>query len=198
MIPLLAYHNDPETKAKYVGRMQAHQEADELIHGIYWEGGKGCAIGCTVHSDDHGAYETELGMPEWFAHLEDTIFEGMSVEVSRRFPLDLLSAIPIGLAAWDRLYHEFYAYVLRDVCEFDRVEYPDVAAAVDAVIRLHERWTKTDEQAWNAARVAARMAAESASWSAESTTWMVVGSKSYDRMGDWLVKWFAAASGAAD
>ena len=161
-----AYHGDPDVKAKYVARMRSHQEADELIHGQYWEGGKGCAIGCTVHSNDHGAYETELGMPKWFAYLEDAIFEGMSVEASCRFPLRLLSAVPVGFAAWNCLYHEFCAYVLRDICMFDRTKYPDVASAVDAVIYLHERWTETDDQAWMVAQSAAYSAAQSAAYSA--------------------------------
>ena len=171
---LLAYHNDPAIKAKYVGRMLIHQKADELIHNTYWKHGKGCAVGCTIHSDNHAAYETELGMPEWFAHLEDEIFEGMSATASRRFPLRLLSAVPIGFSDWDRLYHAFCAFLLRDVCMFDRTKYPDTASAVDAVICLHERWTETDDQAWAAAlkaawtvaQTAALLKARLAAWSA--------------------------------
>ena len=246
---LIAYHGDHAVKLKYIGRVIAHQEADELIHGIYWEGGKGCAIGCTVHSDDHAAYETDLGMPEWFARLEDAIFEGMSRAASCRFPLRLLSAIPVGFAEWDRLYHEFCAYVLRDICEFDRMGYSNVAVAVDAIARLHKRWTETDDQAWKAAGSAARSAADSAMSASQSaadsaaesaamsaadsaamsasqsaadsaamsardsaalaarstsglaalsTAYLTVQaaeSAAYDRMGDWLVRRFAASSG---
>ena len=163
---LRAYHGDPAIKLKYVGRMRAHQEADELIHGTYWKSGKGCAIGCTVHSHNHTAYETELGMPEWFARLEDAIFESMSRAASCRFPMRLLSAIPVGFAEWDRLYHEFCAYILRDVCKFDRTAFPDVAAAVDDIVRLHEQLTESDDQAWSAARSAAE-SADTAAVSAE-------------------------------
>ena len=42
MTKLLAFHNDPEIKAKYVARVKAHAEADEIIKGKYWEDGKGC------------------------------------------------------------------------------------------------------------------------------------------------------------
>ena len=170
---LRAYHGDPAVKAKYIARMRAHQEADELIRGTYcWKGGKGGAIGCTVHSDNHVAYETELGMPEWFALLEDDIFVGMSKAASYRFPMDILSAIPVGFAAWDNLYHKFCAYILRDVCKFDRTTFPDVAAAVDAIVRLHEQMTESDEQAWSAARLAAyesALTARSAADTAEMT-----------------------------
>ena len=158
---LTAYHSDPAVKLKYVSRMSAHQEADELVRGTYWNDGKGCAIGCTVHSADHDKYETELGMPEWLARLEDGIFEGMSVAASRQFPLDLLSAIPVGFAKWDNLYHGFCAYVLRDICKFDKTKHPDVAAAVDAIIRLHEKWTEVSDLEW--------MEATQSAWSAESS-----------------------------
>ena len=237
---LIAYHGDHAVKLKYIGRVMAHQEADELVHGRYWEGGKGCAVGCTVHSSDHRAYETELGMPEWLARLEDKIFEGMSNAVSRRFPLRLLSAIPVGFAEWDRLYHDFCAFLLRDICEFDRTKYPDAAVAVDDIVRLHEQMTESDDPTWSAARSAAESAtwmaqsaalsaaeaawlaesaadaAEAAAWStrsaaeaawsaaeaarsaaysaAKSATWSA-RSAAYDRMGDWLVRRFAASSG---
>ena len=109
--------------------MRAHQEADELIHGTYWKNGKGCAVGCTIHSDNHAAYETKLGMPEWLACLEEKIFEESSIAASYKFPLDLLSAIPVGFTEWDRLYHEFCVFLLRDICDFDRTKYPDVSSA---------------------------------------------------------------------
>jgi hypothetical protein len=60
-----AFHNDNEIKQKYLKRVIAHQKADELIKGKYWEKGKGCAVGCTIHSGDHAKYETELGIPRW-------------------------------------------------------------------------------------------------------------------------------------
>ena len=216
---MLAYHGDPAIKAKHVARMRAHQEADELVRGTYWKNGKGCAVGCTIHSDNHAAYETKLGMPEWLACLEEKIFEKASMAVSYQFPLDLLSAIPVGFTEWDRLYHEFCVFLLRDICDFDRTTYPDVASAVDAVICLHERWTETDDQVWSAARSAAWSAgavarsakaaadvAESAAqsaigpapWSAAEAADSAIGSadsvveqRAYDRMGNWLLGWFA-------
>ena len=52
-----AFHNDPSIKEKYLTRVQAHYKADEIIQGKYWENGKGCAVGCTIHSSDHKNYE---------------------------------------------------------------------------------------------------------------------------------------------
>lgn len=73
----LAYKNKPSIKKKYVARVKAHRDADEIVKGIYWENGKGCAVGCTIEGRDHSKYETELGIPRILAHLEDTIFEGL-------------------------------------------------------------------------------------------------------------------------
>jgi len=73
-----------------------HKEADEIIHGKYWEDGKGCAVGCTIHSSDHSAYETELGIPQAIARLEDSIFEGLSNGDAKLFPEQFLTAINVG------------------------------------------------------------------------------------------------------
>src|SRR5688572_29874601 len=91
-----AFHNDPKIKEKYLKRVKAHQAADEIIHGQYWEEGKGCAVGCTIHSNKHASYEKELGIPEVLARLEDRIFEGMSNGHSKEWPVKFLSVIRTG------------------------------------------------------------------------------------------------------
>ena len=74
-VMLIAFHGDPAVKEKYLNRVTLHERADEIIHGKYWENGKGCAVGCTVHSSKHAAFETELGIPLMLAKLEDRLFE---------------------------------------------------------------------------------------------------------------------------
>jgi hypothetical protein len=93
---LIAYHGDPAIKSKYLNRVLAHQAADEIAHGFYWENGKGCAVGCTLHSNRHAAYETELGVPRMLARLEDRLFEGMANGKSKEFPAKFLAAIQPG------------------------------------------------------------------------------------------------------
>ena len=56
-----------------IAELQAHVAADKLVKGSYWEGGKGCAVGCTLHSyaniigkqnlewGDHSLYDEFLG-----------------------------------------------------------------------------------------------------------------------------------------
>src|SRR5947208_16792230 len=93
---LLAFHGDGSVKAKYLNRVLAHAAADEIIHGKYWERGKGCAVGCTIHSASHSKYETELGIPLMLARLEDRLFEGMGNGSSKQFPAQVLTVIALG------------------------------------------------------------------------------------------------------
>jgi hypothetical protein len=93
---LRAFHGDPAIKQRYVERVRAHAAADEIIHGRYWENGRGCAVGRTIHSSDHRAFEIELGIPRILAHLEDRIFERMDRERAREFPGAFLRAIEPG------------------------------------------------------------------------------------------------------
>ncbi len=96
MTKLLAYHGKQEVKDEYVMRVKAHYDADEITKGVYWQNGKGCAVGCTLHSSDHAAYETELGIPRALARIEDGIFEGLPNNKAKEFPLQFLNAIKVG------------------------------------------------------------------------------------------------------
>lgn len=52
MNTLVAFHNDPKIKTKYLKRVRAHQKADNLIRGEGWNNGKGCAVGCDMEIAD--------------------------------------------------------------------------------------------------------------------------------------------------
>ena len=91
-----AFHGKQSIKDEYINRLKDHREQDEIVKGQYWEDGKGCAVGCTVHGEDHKAYEEELGIPMVLARLEDSIFEGLLNEEAKEFPLNFLSAINVG------------------------------------------------------------------------------------------------------
>src|SRR5258708_23029455 len=94
---MITFNGDQSIKEKYINRLQLHYEADQIIQGTYWERGKGCAVGCTVHSSEHARYEIELGIPRILAHLEDIFFEGMSNADAKKFPLHFLNAVPVGV-----------------------------------------------------------------------------------------------------
>ena len=96
METLIAYKGDKKVKAKYLARVKAHEKADEIVKGQYWQYGKGCAVGCTIEGSDHRKYETELGIPIEIAYLEDTIFENLPNGEAKKFPAQFLSAIKVG------------------------------------------------------------------------------------------------------
>jgi hypothetical protein len=95
---MLTFHNDQKIKDKYIARLKAHYEADEIIQGKYWENGKGDAIGCTVHSSDWHKYEKELGINNIYAQLENRIFMYMEGQDGKKFPVQFLESIPVGIA----------------------------------------------------------------------------------------------------
>jgi hypothetical protein len=161
-----AFHNDKKVKKKYLSRVQAHAKADEIIKGKYWEEGKGCAVGCTIHSSNHNAYETELGIPEWLAHVEDMIFEALPVKRAMKWPEEFLSSIPLG-ADLEQVKAPFLIFILESVLEkFDHKKFPYVKAAIYTVIGLY-RSGETDFEKFRSA-VEAAWAARAATWAPEA------------------------------
>jgi len=108
-----AFHGKQEVKDFYLARVRAHREADQIVRGFYWEGGKGCAVGCTIHSGDHAAYEVELGIPRIIARLEDGIFEALPNGRSKLWPEQFLSAPPVG-ADLSLVWPRFAVWLLVD------------------------------------------------------------------------------------
>ncbi len=112
-IPMLAYHNDPKLKQTLLAQLQAHYDADEIVKGIYWQHGKGCAVGCILHSDDHSLFPTRLGIPEAIAYLIDVVFEGLPNQNAKEWPLKVMSAIPVGADLFD-VTRQFLLRILSD------------------------------------------------------------------------------------
>ena len=94
---MVAFHGDEKTKEFFVNRVMAHRAADEICSGFYWQNGKGLrSRPCTVHSNDHAAYEREMGIPRVLAFIEDTIFENLcslhaSPDVAKLWPERFIS-----------------------------------------------------------------------------------------------------------
>ncbi len=182
MTQLLAFHNDPKIKTKYVKRVKTHYELDEIIQGKYWENGKGCAVGCTIQDDDilksngscHKRYEEALGIPQVLARLEDRIFEGLSNGEAKEFPLRFLEAVNVG-ADLSLVFHKFVLWSLSDPKD-GIVKFAKRKQTIDAIKKVSsllekkingedvslEAWREVREIALTARRDAAAAAAAAA------------------------------------
>ena len=164
---MLAYHNSETLKEKTLAEVLAHQKADEIVQGRYWEDGKGCAVGCLTHdpSGGHAKYPKLWGIPEPLAYLEDTLFESLSVEDSKGWPARFLSAIPVG-ADLARCWDKWQAWCLRDLMAIAG----ENAHVVEVMAVLFERAGAGDEPSdteWSEAAGDARDAgAARAAWAA--------------------------------
>jgi hypothetical protein len=201
-----SYLNDTKLKKDFIKEVKWHEDQDKIIQGTYGKGDngdwKGCAVGCFIHSlgrlegekldtSNHKLYETKLGIPEWLARLEDTIFEGLPKDLAMKWPLRFSKAIPVGVDL-EPIKWKFSAFILSENIErvltlniSDDLK-KQVVDSIRGVLTLHEEAIKTGswnesaaesawsarsaaESAWSAAesaRSAAESAAESAAWSA--------------------------------
>jgi hypothetical protein len=195
----LAYLNDPRIRAKYLRRVRAHGKADAILqnHG-YWKDGKGCAVGCTLHSGNHYEYETKLGIPVELAYLEDHFFEQLPVKVAREWPNRFLSAIKVG-ADLSRVYDFWSAWNLIDpvdgVITLVSEEFPDIQRIVreagEACLsgnRVNAAWVAWAAWAARAADAAWAARAARAAWAADAA-WAARAARA---------AWAARAARAAD
>lgn len=171
-----AFHSDPAIKEKYLDRVRIHRAADELVKGTYWQNGKGCAIGCTIHSGEHADYETKLGIPIVLARLEDALFEGLPNELAMTWPERFLDAITPS-ADLSKVWNKFAIWLLIDV-DHGVIKYAEKQTTIDsinAVANLYIRSLKEDvprgewhDAADAAADVDAYTAAHAAAYAADA------------------------------
>jgi hypothetical protein len=190
--PVLSF--DAPTKRKFVARAKAHQLADQIVKGQYWEDGKGCAVGCLVHGDSHQDLADQLGIPLQMAFLIDLLFEGMPVEQSKIFPLRFVQAIPTGKDL-EPVMDRFFLALLSDPTQGVMLSANDsVKDQIQAIIDLYTRQVALDYpsvEEWRAAARAAYRAADSAAYSAASSAAYRAADRAADRAA------YSAASSAA-
>jgi hypothetical protein len=167
-----AFHGSIELKEKILKQLVAHYEADEIIKGQYWENGKGCAIGCTLHSADHSLGEKLYGIPEVLWRLEDSIFESLENKLAKKFPIEFIEAIPVG-ANLDKVFYKFSVAMLERVINYTNSE--SAIKAIQQVVTLFKRKVQgleVNRNEWrnaaaaNAANAAAANAANAAATNA--------------------------------
>jgi hypothetical protein len=208
---LTAYLDNPQIKTDILAQLEAHRQADQIIKGRYWENGKGCAVGCTIHSGDHAEYERCFGIPQMLARLEDTIFEGLPNRKAKDWPVRFMSAIRPG-ADLSRVGWQFLHWLLTDEKVNPGINHPlvrevvkqcaDLLAPLMKGLPVAGRSARSAESAARSAESAesAARSAGSAAWSAaESAAWSAAGSAASAAARSagsaaWSAAWSAAAS----
>lgn len=172
-------------KIELLENAKAHYAADMLLKRTYGTvlGGKfkGCSVGCHLrhikptfdgdahdYDDKHGIVARYYGYPEWLAHLQDTIFEGLPDDESARWHVQLaerIAALP-DEPDWQRILHRVHVAILRIALRAAGT----AQEVVQQVIDLHERAGNGEivsDELWSAAE----SAAWSAKWSARSAAY---------------------------
>lgn len=206
---MLSYHSDPALKQGVLTQLHAHAAADEIVKGVYWEDGKGCAVGCTVHSNNHAEYETAFGIPTALAHLEDAIFEGLPNAAAKEWPMRFMRAVPVGRDL-GRVQWFFLSWLLTD-----RAVGTLCARAAGGDMPTVDEWLAAGLLSWgaagteaanvagiavdaarsaaSAAGTAARGAARGAAGPAEWVAWTAMYEQTVEQMADKLIEILEAA-----
>ncbi len=194
-----AFHNDPKIKADLVAQLEAHYAADEIIKGTYWENGKGCAVGCCVHDEDHSLFPIRFGIPESIAYLLDGIFEALPNKKAKEFPLKLVKSIQVG-ADLSKVENLFLEWLLID--PVNGVSRFNSDPCIHDIAALHRRVADGDSvnpEEWDAAR--ADWAAGNANWNARDAaraaaraTWNATWNPTWNAT--WAATWAAARAAA--
>lgn len=125
-----AFHNDPELKEQILTNLREHLRLDHYKQGLSWnsETQKGCGVGCTLvdFGGDpycHKDYERLFGIPVVLARIKDNLFESLSCEDSKLWPINFISSINVG-ADLSLVWPKFSVWLLIDN-EHGVIQYAD-------------------------------------------------------------------------
>ena len=107
-------------------KVASHIEADAVIQGGYWDGHKGCFIGCLTHSSDPKPAQERFGLPEPLLRIAESIFERLPTDDAKGFFAELPKAVGRDGKDLSRVQWAFLAAELSAL--------PNVPADIQAVI----------------------------------------------------------------
>ena len=121
-----------------VGRVREHQRLDQIAQRIYWDGSKGCAIGCVLHSGEHMAFEEQLGLPVFLAYMDEHIFESLPLVEAKAWPLRFIEAVPVGVDL-ELVFPRFMHWLLSDPEGMRQYANADTLPIIDSLTEMYER-----------------------------------------------------------
>ena len=157
---MLSFFGEPCLKEAVVARVREHQRLDQIAQQIYWDGQKGCAIGCVLHSGEHMNFERQLGLPVFLAYMDEYIFESLSVNESKAWPLRFIEAVPVGVDL-ELVFPRFMHWLLTDPQGMRQYANRETIVVIDRLATMYARQIEGlpfDVTAARAADAAARAA----------------------------------------
>ena len=181
---MLSFFGEQALKDAVVERIKEHQRLDQIVQGIYWDGAKGCGIGCVLHSDEHMAFERQLGLPVFLAYMDEHIFESLPKEDAKYWPLRFIEAVPVGVDL-ELVFPRFMHWVLTD---------PD---GLVKHANAHAKVIINDVATMYARRIEGIPFDRAAAWAAETAAWAAAwAARAAARAAAWEAAWEAARASA--
>ena len=144
------------TPQHLVTEMIEHAHLDNFIQGTWIDNdtGKGCMWGCTMQSDNNAIEKAcqLYNIPLWLGYLSEAIFEGLSVEDAKKWPVDCIEAFCEYEGDAENIKHEIAILRLTTLAENN----PSVANEINGIIVCHQQYLNGDlDIDWEAAELAA-------------------------------------------
>jgi hypothetical protein len=140
--------------------VKAHIEADALVRGEYWDGSKGCFIGCLTHSSDPKPAFERFGLTEPIMRIAENIFEALPESAGKAFFAALPDAVGCDGKDLTRVHWAFLASELRLLPQQDCID--TVIAGMD-LLATGKEWPADTAHAAHAAAASAAYAYAAAS-----------------------------------
>ena len=154
-----------------LAEVDQHIAADAVIQGKYWDGSRGCFIGCLAHSGDATVLQERFGMPLPLVRICEGIFEALPDADAKAFFAEIPRAIGRDGKDLSRVHWQFLASELRALPPVS----VDIQAAIDPIIAgmdllaSGETWgDAVARAAADAARAVARAAAYAVAGAADA------------------------------
>jgi len=136
--------------------VKAHIDADAIVRGQYWDGSKGCFIGCLTHSEDPKPAFERFGLLEPLMRIAESIFEGLPDNEGRAFFAALPDAVGCDGKDLSRVHWAFLATELRILPQLDIVD--TVISGMDLLAAGKEWSVDAAHSAYTAIHAAAQAA----------------------------------------
>ena len=147
-----------------------HIKADAVAQMYYWNGSRGCFIGCLSQGYNPTVIEDEYGIPVVVSKISDNIFQNLSKEDAIQFFSDFPDAAEVDNKDLSLVHLQF----LRDTLKRMPEQQGDAKKAIDTVITGislladGKEWSQDDARKAAEAAAAAKYAAYGARYAAES------------------------------